>query len=225
MTVVKNILAGLAIGVANIIPGVSGGTIMVILNMFDKIIGAISGFTKAVKQNALFLLQLLVGAGLGIVLFSKAIVYMLDYYPVITNFFFIGLIVGSVPFILRQAFEAEVEAEGKAHKKMPYFSSGLAFLVAFVLLVVVALVQVEEGVGPNLGTLQIHLGMMVARCGRYDYPWRKRFICDGAAWDILNCRRGNLDDLPAGWCHLDAADSSGGHSHRTWNYRGPVSLF
>ena len=66
MTLIKNIIIGAVIGVANIIPGVSGGTMMVILNVFDKIVDAIGNFRKNVKRNILFLLPILVGAAAGI---------------------------------------------------------------------------------------------------------------------------------------------------------------
>ena len=88
MSFIKNLIAGAIIGIANIIPGVSGGTMMVILNVFDKIVDAISHFTKAVKKNLLYLLPILLGAAIGILAFSKGITFMLDYYPMITNFFF-----------------------------------------------------------------------------------------------------------------------------------------
>ena len=73
LELIKNIVIGAVIGVANIIPGVSGGTMMVILNVFDKIVGAISNFRKSVKQNILYLLPILIGAAAGILAFSKGL--------------------------------------------------------------------------------------------------------------------------------------------------------
>lgn len=78
---------------------------MVILNAFDKIVDAISNFRKNIKKNILYLLPILIGAALGILAFSKGITFMLDNYPMITNFFFIGLILGSVPLVCRSAFQ------------------------------------------------------------------------------------------------------------------------
>lgn len=58
MSFIKNVIVGAIIGVANIIPGVSGGTMMVILNAFDKIVDAISNFRKNIKKNILYLLPI-----------------------------------------------------------------------------------------------------------------------------------------------------------------------
>lgn len=144
MTVIKNLLAGLVIGVANIIPGVSGGTMMVVLNMFDKIIGAVSEFRKNIKGNILFLLQILIGAAVGIVLFSKGITFMLSNYPMITNFFFIGLIIGSIPLVYKNAMAVK-DAAAKGEKTKVGVGSVIAFVLAFALLVIIAFTQASEG--------------------------------------------------------------------------------
>lgn len=96
-------LAGLVIGIANIIPGVSGGTMAVVLNVYDQLIASISDIRKNFKANFMFLFAILSGAGLGIVLFSRGITFLLDNYYMITNFFFIGIIFGSMPMVLRRA--------------------------------------------------------------------------------------------------------------------------
>lgn len=100
---IKNMLAGLVIGIANIIPGVSGGTMAVVLNVYDQLIASISDIRKNFKANFMFLFAILSGAGLGIVLFSRGITFLLDNYYMITNFFFIGIIFGSMPMVLRRA--------------------------------------------------------------------------------------------------------------------------
>lgn len=98
---IKNVVFGMIIGVANVIPGVSGGTMAVLLNIFDKLMNAFS--IKNIKKNLVFLLELGLGAAVGIVLFSKGIKFLLESYPVATNFTFIGLIIGSLPMIYKRA--------------------------------------------------------------------------------------------------------------------------
>lgn len=147
MAFIKNLIAGAVIGIANIIPGVSGGTMMVILNMFDKIIAAVSGFRKNIKKNILYLLPILIGAAIGIIAFSKGITFMLDNYPVIINFFFMGLIVGSVPLVFKSAYKKnsdDISCDWKSEIKHTKVASILAFLIAFVLLVVIAFTGAEE---------------------------------------------------------------------------------
>lgn len=103
MKFLKYIIYGMIIGLANIIPGVSGGTMAVVLNIFDRLIYSISNLKKSLKENGTFLLSILIGCGVSILLFSKGITYLLDHHYMITNFFFIGVIVGSIPMISKRA--------------------------------------------------------------------------------------------------------------------------
>ncbi len=154
---IKNMLSGLVIGVANIIPGVSGGTMMVILNMFDKIIGAVSDFRKDVKGNIIFLFQILLGAAVGIILFSKLITYMLENHLVVTNFFFIGLILGSVPLVFRNAFPKEQLKDGKKSVKI---SSVIWFVLALALLIVISFTKTSETT-TNIQTVTVTFPMLL----------------------------------------------------------------
>lgn len=101
-----NLLAavfGLVFGIANIIPGVSGGTMLVVCGCFDKVCGAFSLNFKEIKKNIVFLIFFGIGAAIGIVGFSFVISYLFDNFPIPTNTFFMGLILGSVPLIIRNA--------------------------------------------------------------------------------------------------------------------------
>lgn len=104
LTYLKNIVFGAIIGVANVIPGVSGGTMAVILGIYDKLIHSIS--LKGWKKNLAFLLCIALGAGAGILGFSKLIQILYTRYPIATNFAFLGLILGSVPMIWKRAKKA-----------------------------------------------------------------------------------------------------------------------
>lgn len=103
MEFIWNMIYGAIIGVANIIPGVSGGTMAVILNIYDELIGAVSNLRKQFKKNVMFLIPIAIGAGIGIILFSKLIGFLLENYPMPVNFFFMGLIIGSIPMIYKRA--------------------------------------------------------------------------------------------------------------------------
>lgn len=95
---IKLVLCGMVFGVANVIPGVSGGTMLVVFGIYDQLTEAISG-VKAIIKNIVFLLFFGVGAGVGILGFAKLIKFLFDNYGVQTNMYFIGLILGSVPMI------------------------------------------------------------------------------------------------------------------------------
>ncbi len=102
MNSIKEIIRGILIGVANIIPGVSGGTMAVSMGVYDKIISAITGFRKDWKKSVLTLLPYVIGAGLGIGILSFVLQYCLTNFPLQTSGIFIGLIVGGIPVILKK---------------------------------------------------------------------------------------------------------------------------
>ena len=132
----KNLLAalyGLVFGVANIIPGVSGGTMLVVFGCYDKVCGALSLNFKEIKKNIIFLIFFGIGAVLGIIGFSFVISALFADFPIQTYMFFMGLIVGSVPLIVRNATVKE--------KFKPYCIA--PFLAAIVL--VVGLSMLEKG--------------------------------------------------------------------------------
>lgn len=98
---------GMIVGIANIIPGVSGGTIAVILNIYDQLIGSVTNLRRKFKESMLFLIPFGIGAAAGIFLFSKLLSYLLENFPMPTNFFFIGLIVGGIPMVFKKATETK----------------------------------------------------------------------------------------------------------------------
>ena len=96
----KYFLCGLIFGTANVIPGVSGGTMLVVFGIFDRLTESISGVKKIFK-NFPFLLTFALGAGAGILVSAKVISQMFVSFGVQTNMFFIGLILGGIPLIYR----------------------------------------------------------------------------------------------------------------------------
>ena len=99
MKFVKDILRGIAIGIANIIPGVSGGTMMVSMGIYDEVICAVTGVFKHFKESVRTLLPYAIGMGIGIVGLSFVIGYLFAEYPLQTAMLFIGLIFGGLPLI------------------------------------------------------------------------------------------------------------------------------
>ena len=102
----QNILAilyGIVFGIANVIPGVSGGTMLVVFGCYDKVCGALTLNLKEIKKNIVFLVFFGIGAVLGIVGFAFVITWLFTNFPTQTNMFFMGLIIGSVPLIIRNA--------------------------------------------------------------------------------------------------------------------------
>lgn len=109
----KNIYRGILMGISDLIPGVSGGTIAFILGIYDRFLLAISGiFSRDWRRQLGFLLPLGLGMGFAILAFSRVIDYLLEYHYEPTQFFFLGLIIGVLPFIAKQA---EVKKNFKAN--------------------------------------------------------------------------------------------------------------
>ena len=96
------IIKGIVLALANIIPGVSGGTLMITLGVYEQIIDIISHPFKNLKNNWKFILFIGIGAVAGILGFSKLISYCLDKFPLATPLFFIGLIIGGLPLLFRK---------------------------------------------------------------------------------------------------------------------------
>ena len=84
----KNILKGFAMGTSDLVPGISGGTIALLLGIYDDFISSISGlFSKRFWSSLKFLLPILIGMILAIGVLSNLIHYLLDHHHVITMFF------------------------------------------------------------------------------------------------------------------------------------------
>ncbi|PSL45893.1 putative membrane protein [Salsuginibacillus halophilus] len=98
----KNIPRGIVMGIGDLIPGVSGGTMAVVLGIYDRLILSINQlFTRFALRSLLFIGPLALGMLLAIFSFSQVFNYLNNNHPVPTMFFFLGLIVGVIPFLLR----------------------------------------------------------------------------------------------------------------------------
>ncbi|MDD3170812.1 MAG: DUF368 domain-containing protein [Bacilli bacterium] len=125
---------GIFIGIANVIPGFSGGTMAVILNVYDKIIYIFSNFFKHPFKVIKDTWTLLAGLVLGIIISIFAITKLLELFPVATILFFIGLVIGSIP---------EIYSTTKKYGKKTY-KDFIGFIVAILLMLVISLLKTVE---------------------------------------------------------------------------------
>lgn len=99
-------LKGTFVGIANIIPGLSGGTVAVIFGIYEELIQSISNFLKfnlaLLKQSLVFLFLVILGALSGIFLFSFLIDWLLINHSEPLSYFFIGVLLSSIPYILKK---------------------------------------------------------------------------------------------------------------------------
>ena len=134
---IMNTLRGMVIGIANVIPGVSGGTLMVSMGIYDKLILVLTHFIKRMKEAIALLVPIAIGMLLSIAIFAKIFSeFLFPRFPLQTNLFFIGLIIGGIPVI---------------YKKVKGNTIRLPQIIAFVLLfaTVVGFSLVGEGGGSS----------------------------------------------------------------------------
>ena len=144
----KDIIKGAIIGIANIIPGFSGGTMAVSMGIYDKLIHCITHLFSELKKNIQFLVPIFVGAGIGLVGLSFVIEYLFDIAPLETNLLFIGLILGGLPAIWKRVKGNSI--------KVPHI---LSFVVFFAL--VVGLAAFGNGEGAEV-VIEPGVGMAIA---------------------------------------------------------------
>ena len=97
-----NFIKGFILGIANVIPGVSGGTMAVSMGLYELILSSIGNFFKDIKGNFIKLLPIILGILVAIVSTSKLVTYALTNYKAQTLCLFIGLIFGVVSLIMRK---------------------------------------------------------------------------------------------------------------------------
>lgn len=145
MKFVLEMLRGMVIGLANIIPGVSGGTMMVSMGIYDTLIHCITHLFKEFKKSILTLLPYAVGMVLAIGGLSFALKWAFAVYPLPTNTLFIGLILGGLPAILRQVKGKKKGAVG-----------AVLFVAFFALIIVMQIFQSE-----HVATITLSFGEVV----------------------------------------------------------------
>lgn len=147
MDFIKDILRGVLIGIANAIPGVSGGTMMVSMGIYDKIIKSVTNILHQLKKSILTLLPYAIGMGIGIVGLSFAIEFLFANYPLQTALLFIGLILGGLPMMV-----------GKIKGKKMDIGNGIIFLLFFGF---IFLLQYFNGKSAGDVTLVLSFSMVV----------------------------------------------------------------
>ncbi len=141
----KNILLvikGFIMGIANIIPGVSGGTLALTLGIYEDFIGAISHFFRNIKKHVNFLLPIFVGILLSVITMSNVISTCFDQYPIPTTLFFMGLVIGGIPMLLKRV---------KNTKEKKQVSSYVIALITFSIVMIMAFS--EQIFGSGLGNV------------------------------------------------------------------------
>lgn len=113
MNFLIDLVKGVFVGIANVIPGVSGGTMAVSFGIYDKLLSSISNLFKSFKKSFFTLLPIVLGMVIGIVGFTYVIPWLLAHFPFATSAAFTGLIIGGIPAIVRSLREGWTKEEKK----------------------------------------------------------------------------------------------------------------
>ena len=122
------VIKGFIMGIANVIPGVSGGTLALTLGIYEKLIKAISHFFKNLKDNIKFLLPLGIGMVLAVITMSNVIDYSFKKFPLPTTLFFMGLVIGGVPLLYKR-----VQGTKESKKVSSYVIGAITFIFVITL--------------------------------------------------------------------------------------------
>ena len=139
-----DVLRGMVIGLANVIPGVSGGTMMVSMGIYDKLIWSINHLFKKFLECVKILLPYLIGMVVAILLGAVGLKAAFANFPLPTNALFIGLILGSLPFILKEMKGERIGWQGC-----------VIFCLLFALVVALKAVEKENATTIELNVLEI----------------------------------------------------------------------
>ncbi len=101
--VVLTVAKGLIVGGTMLVPGVSGGTMAMILGIYDRLVTSVSSFMKHKRQSLFFLALFSAGGLAGMLLFANPLLALIEAYPMPTLYFFLGAVAGGIPVILKQA--------------------------------------------------------------------------------------------------------------------------
>lgn len=148
-----DLIKGAMIGIANIIPGVSGGTMAVSLGIYDKMIYSITHLFKNWKMSLKILVPLLLGAGIGIVGFTYVIEFLLANYTLTTAMAFIGMILGGLPILFRSLGKSL--KDNQEHLSLVHI---LLFVIFFALVVVLPMLQGSEA---SLTAFELNAGSLI----------------------------------------------------------------
>lgn len=119
------VFKGFLIGSSMSVPGVSGGTMAILLGIYDKLISSISNFFKDIKNSFLFLIKFCIGSALGIGSLAFLIKWLLETFPIPVSIFFLGAVVGGIPALYYKTKKSPI-----TFSSYVYFFIGLGAVIS-----------------------------------------------------------------------------------------------
>ncbi|MFT4711273.1 MAG: putative membrane protein, partial [Planctomycetota bacterium] len=134
------VLGGFLMGLANLVPGVSGGTMILAVGLYDRFISAVAELSSLRWSKGMFLFLFLLAAGLGVALIGLAgpAVHMVTHYRWAMYSLFVGMTLGGAPELLRLAFPKPAYGDADANKSEDKSSATIAMVLGFALMAWIA---------------------------------------------------------------------------------------
>lgn len=141
MDYLSEIIKGVLIGTANILPGVSGGTLAISMGVYEQILHALTHLHKETKKSLTTLFPYILGIMGGIVGLSFTMEYLFDTWPLQTNLAFLGLIFGGLPGVVKRACHPEPEDSSPRS----FCALSAAFFITLVVATALSLMKGGQG--------------------------------------------------------------------------------
>lgn len=149
MNFILDFIKGIAIGAGAILPGISSGVICVIFGIYETLLNCVLNFFKNIKYNFKILFPLALGSFVGIILFGNILKYFFYAYPIQIKFIFIGLILGSIPSLIKESTS-----------KTKFKASYILYLL-FSLALGIFLVLLEKNISINISTTEFNIFFLI----------------------------------------------------------------
>lgn len=137
---IKNFFIGILLGAGAILPGISSGVLCVIFGIYDKLINSLLGIFKNFKQNFLYIFPIFLGCIIGVFSIGNVLKFLFFTYPTQTSYCFIGLILGSIPMLIKK-----INYENTFKLRYLLFSI-VSFAIGYFLVVLESQLNFSEGV-------------------------------------------------------------------------------
>jgi len=155
---IVTIFKGAVIGATMSVPGVSGGSMAMILGIYDKLISSVSNCFKEPKKNIFYLIKASIGGMIGIVLFARLMSSLLNRYPFIMSCFFLGAVLGGVPIIFKN-----IRIDKTSLNIKFFFFILLGVLSVFLIgLLPTGIFKISNEMSINYILLQLSAGLIIA---------------------------------------------------------------
>lgn len=184
-----NVLKGILTAFALLVPGVSGGTMMIILNVYDQAIEAMSQLISGKIVHKKLMFQLVVGGLIGIIFFASSIERLISRFPMQMSYLFLGIIVAGIG-----AFIKKIDFKKIKVSYLIYFLGGLVIAAMTTFFNTDSLIA-GEPTGIQYLILILISGIIIAVA----------LILPGISTSFLLLSLGMYDDTLRAFSHLDLA--------------------